>query len=319
MAGATVTEDDDEGDDCGEFVDPRGWVDDLPRAYHDILPLLGLRRPSLFKLRRDEADLYFTEANTTASRDGTPSTYTTPRFARYFAVLGDAHEAWVTYLRRFKAKKALTGEERVTERRIYSRVFDPAEHKRSVKVVDGLLAALEDASRGCGGPSSTGSTWVWTYIDTATDDFYAPEAKLAKLSQHAKQLRYRTARNARWLRVRDLQSQAGWAQYMCLAIPAARFFLRELDDVNELKTVWLAVEFFMPHLAGRRVPLHEDNHAVCNVLAGRTSRSLDVMAELWRLWYLLDNNGIHIRTRYIRSAANVWADRLSRRLDSDDC
>eukprot|EP00873_Tetraselmis_striata_P028337 jgi/Tetstr1/448601/TSEL_035850.t1 len=202
---------------------------------------------------------------------------------------------------------------------------------------------------GCGGPVQYGQH-MGVDIDTATDYFYAPEAKLAKLSQHAKQLRYRTARNARWLPVRDLQSQAGWAQYMCLAIPAARFFLRELYDVrqlglrvgavlngleafrrgrgderqhitwNELKAVWLAVEFFTPHLAGRRVPLHEDNHAVCNVLAGRTFRSMDVMAdELWRLWYLLDNNGIPIKTRYIRSAANVWADRLSRRHDSDDC
>eukprot|EP00873_Tetraselmis_striata_P020155 jgi/Tetstr1/440419/TSEL_028753.t1 len=44
----------------------------------------------------------------------------------------------------FKANKALTGEEQVAERLIYSRVFDPAEHDRSANVVDGLLAALED-------------------------------------------------------------------------------------------------------------------------------------------------------------------------------
>eukprot|EP00873_Tetraselmis_striata_P006694 jgi/Tetstr1/426958/TSEL_017171.t1 len=42
------------------------------------------------------------------------------------------------------------------------------------------------------------------------------------------------------------------------------------------------------------------------------------MAELRKLWYLPDSNGVHIRARYIRSAANVWADRLSRHLDSDD-
>eukprot|EP00873_Tetraselmis_striata_P039494 jgi/Tetstr1/459758/TSEL_005111.t1 len=119
-----------------------------------------------------------------------------------------------------------------------------------------------------------------------------------------------------------------------LAIPAARFYLRELHDVvgskwggrptsastspgkNEGRPV--AVESFLPHLAGRRVLLHEDNQAACNVLAGLTSRSPEMMAELRKLWYLLDSNGVHIRARYIRSAANVWADRLSRHLDSDD-
>eukprot|EP00873_Tetraselmis_striata_P034417 jgi/Tetstr1/454681/TSEL_041570.t1 len=50
----------------------------------------------------------------------------------------------LTYLRRFKAKKALTPEEQVAERLIYSRVFDTADHERSTNVVDGLLASLED-------------------------------------------------------------------------------------------------------------------------------------------------------------------------------
>eukprot|EP00873_Tetraselmis_striata_P006616 jgi/Tetstr1/426880/TSEL_017093.t1 len=87
---------------------------------------------------------------------------------------------------------------------------------------------------------------------------------------------------------------------------------------KELKAVRLAMESFLPHLAGRRVLLDEDNQAVCSVLAGLTSRSPAMMAELRKLWYLLDSNGVHIRARYIRSAANVWADRLSRHLDSDD-
>eukprot|EP00873_Tetraselmis_striata_P018824 jgi/Tetstr1/439088/TSEL_027578.t1 len=74
----------------------------------------------------------------------------------------------------------------------------------------------------------------------------------------------------------------------------------------------------MPHLADRGVLLHEDNRAVCNVLAGLTSRSPDMMAELRKLWYLLDSNAVHSRARYILPAANVWADRLSRHLDNDD-
>eukprot|EP00873_Tetraselmis_striata_P034155 jgi/Tetstr1/454419/TSEL_041320.t1 len=63
---------------------------------------------------------------------------------RTLEAVGDADEARLTYLRRFKAKKALTPEEQVTERLIYSRVFDAAEHERSANVADGLLAALED-------------------------------------------------------------------------------------------------------------------------------------------------------------------------------
>jgi hypothetical protein len=43
-----------------------------------------------------------------------------------------------------------------------------------------------------------------------------------------------------------------------------------------------------------------------------------MMTELRRLWYLLDTNDIHTRPRYIRPAANVWADTLSRELDTED-
>jgi hypothetical protein len=43
-----------------------------------------------------------------------------------------------------------------------------------------------------------------------------------------------------------------------------------------------------------------------------------MMDELRRLWCLLDTNNITIRARYMRSAANVWADKLTRHLDSDD-
>jgi hypothetical protein len=43
-----------------------------------------------------------------------------------------------------------------------------------------------------------------------------------------------------------------------------------------------------------------------------------MMDELRRLWCLLDTNNITIRASYIMSAANVWADTLSRHLDSDD-
>eukprot|EP00873_Tetraselmis_striata_P005470 jgi/Tetstr1/425734/TSEL_016154.t1 len=108
------------------FIDLRDWEALLPRAYQDSPPLSGATRPSLWRPRNGEADRYLIEANKTASRD-------------------EYRHMLLTYLRCFKAKKALTPEDQVPERLIYSRVFDiTAEHERSTNVVDGLLAALED-------------------------------------------------------------------------------------------------------------------------------------------------------------------------------
>jgi hypothetical protein len=210
-----------------------------------------------------------------------------------------------------------------------------------------------------------------------------PCSKLKKLAKQARQLLQRATRASRWLPVKEIQSFACHAQYLFLAIPAARFFLRELRSVlgdkwggrvrltpqlrrdlqwctqvlshangknihrpvesayihcdssghgwggntlrqtrstrllgpedehqhitwKEMKAVRLAVLSFLLHLAGRNILLHEDNHAVCYVMAGLTSRSPDMLNELRRLWYLLDTNNIHIRLRYIRSAANMY-------------
>ena len=256
------------------------------------------------------------------------------------------------------------------------------------------LGLLRHPTKGFWTPAQVGHH-LGIDIDTASGYFYAPEQKLHKIAQQARHLIGRATRNARWLPVKDLQSLAGQAQYLFLAIPAARFFLRELHSVvgekwgglvrltpqlrrdlqwwtevpsqsngkpihkpvetaylhtdssgygwgavlneqveargfwskedeqqhitwKELKAVRHAVESFLPQLAGRNVLLHEDNQAVCHILTGLTSRSPVMMDELRRLWCLLDTNSITIRARYIRSAANVWADRLSRHLDSDD-
>eukprot|EP00873_Tetraselmis_striata_P039579 jgi/Tetstr1/459843/TSEL_005192.t1 len=66
---------------------------------------------------------------------------------RTLEAVGDADEARLTYLRRSKAKHALTPEEQVAERLIYSRVLDIAEqHERPANIVDGLMAPLEDKS-----------------------------------------------------------------------------------------------------------------------------------------------------------------------------
>jgi ribonuclease HI len=87
---------------------------------------------------------------------------------------------------------------------------------------------------------------------------------------------------------------------------------------KELKAVRHAISTFLHQLAGRSVRLHEDNQAVVAVLTHLTTRSPAMMTELRKLWWLLDTHSVSIRATYIRSAANVWADRLSRELDSSD-
>eukprot|EP00873_Tetraselmis_striata_P000638 jgi/Tetstr1/420902/TSEL_011965.t1 len=153
---------------------------------------------------------------------------------RTLEALGDADGARLTYLRHFKAKKALT------------------------------------TRSNCKSPSNS-----------PTPESSTPPSLLAR---QAKQQPHRPARDDRWLPMRELQSLARRAQYMYLAIPAARFYLRGLRDVvgsmwletrgfwgeaderqhitwKEQKAVRLAVESFLPHLAARRLLLHEDNQA----------------------------------------------------------
>jgi hypothetical protein len=64
--------------------------------------------------------------------------------------------------------------------------------------------------------------------------------------------------------------------------------------------------------------MHEDNKSVVAVLNHLTARPPAVMDELRKLWELIDTNNINIRARYIRSAAKVWVDRLSRETNIDD-
>jgi hypothetical protein len=63
---------------------------------------------------------------------------------RTHQALASAGETRLTYIRRFKAKKILTGEGRVAERLVCTRCFDTIASDRGGNVVDGLLSALED-------------------------------------------------------------------------------------------------------------------------------------------------------------------------------
>eukprot|EP00873_Tetraselmis_striata_P042120 jgi/Tetstr1/462384/TSEL_007390.t1 len=161
------------------FIDPRDWIDYLPRAYAESMPPVGLANPGLWNPRNDEWDRYLTDEKKHATRDEYRhllcyGVFTAAAHAaltdavatlraknatardtadandlldsaiRTIATCGQAAEDRLTYLRRFKCKKALTGEERVAERLVYSRFFDTTAAERSSNGVDGLLNALDD-------------------------------------------------------------------------------------------------------------------------------------------------------------------------------
>ena len=87
---------------------------------------------------------------------------------------------------------------------------------------------------------------------------------------------------------------------------------------KELEAVRCAIMFFLPELKGRRLLLHEDNQSVVGVPTHLTSRSPVMMSELRKLFLFTDENDIRIRTQYIRSEANTWANKLSRETDTSD-
>jgi hypothetical protein len=75
---------------------------------------------------------------------------------------------------------------------------------------------------------------------------------------------------------------------------------------------------FLSELKSKRLLLHEDNQSVIGVLMDLTSKSPTMMCEMRKLFLLLDTYDIKIPTRYIRSAASVWADSLSRVTDNSE-
>ena len=94
--------------------------------------------------------------------------------------------------------------------------------------------------------------------------------------------------------------------------------LNEHITFKELKAVRCAIQAFLLEFKIKRLLLHEDNHSVIGVLTHLTSKSPTMMYELRKLFLLIDTYDIKIRTLYIRSATNVWADKLSRVTDNSD-
>ena len=117
-------------------------------------------------------------------------------------------------------------------------------------------------------------------------------------------------------------SKTAWGGVLNGTLPARSFWTaaeRKLHITHlELLAVYYTVRSFLPWVQNRVVLLREDNMAVVHMITNYTSRSKPLMDLLRKLWFLCDVANIELRPRYIRSAANVWADALSRDLDRDD-
>ncbi len=68
--------------------------------------------------------------------------------------------------------------------------------------------------------------------------FVAPKPKLDSIAAMAKQLLVKAAQYKRWILVKALASLACKAQFFHLAIPVARFYLRELHDIVKSAASW---------------------------------------------------------------------------------
>jgi len=111
-------------------------------------------------------------------------------------------------------------------------------------------------------------------------------------------------------------SPKGWGGVLNGVMPAHGFWRIHQRDLHinnlELRAVRYTVERFLQALRGRSVMLWDDSQVVCHILTSWTSRSQALMGQLRKLWWALDLADITLHPKYIRSAANVWADALSR-------
>ena len=78
--------------------------------------------------------------------------------------------------------------------------------------------------------------------------FRAPVKKLRDISMFSKNMLCTAAKNKRWVPVKALASLAGKAQFMHLANPIARFYLRELHDVVSSAASWSGTVRLSKHL-----------------------------------------------------------------------
>lgn len=91
--------------------------------------------------------------------------------------------------------------------------------------------------------------------------------------------------------------------------------------ILELLTVRLSLEEFVEHCLirdGEIIRLFTDNQVVAQVVTAMCSKSEMIMAELRRLHQFLKDHGVALQMRFLPSALNLFADRLSRRRRYND-
>ena len=117
-------------------------------------------------------------------------------------------------------------------------------------------------------------------------------------------------------------SPKGWGGVLNGVVPAHGFWRPHQRDLHinnlELRSVRYTVERFLKALRGRSVLLWDDSQVVCHILTSWTSRSQALMGQLRKLWWVLDLADITLHPKYIKSAASVWADALSRMPTRDE-
>lgn len=91
---------------------------------------------------------------------------------------------------------------------------------------------------------------------------------------------------------------------------------RELKAIRLILTGSLGSQLL--HRGHRDLLLHVDNQAVVHITNALVSASRPMMRELRRLKSVLDRHGFHIRSEWIPSVANKFADGLSRRFFRGD-
>jgi hypothetical protein len=88
--------------------------------------------------------------------------------------------------------------------------------------------------------------------------------------------------------------------------------------VLELRATLLGLQSFAHLLRGETVQLDTDNQSAAWSLRGWTSRSPAARRVLFQIWEILDRLHCRLLVRWIPSAENAEADRLSRRVDRHD-
>ena len=85
----------------------------------------------------------------------------------------------------------------------------------------------------------------------------------------------------------------------------------------ELTAALHAINSFVHHARNRHVLLVSDSMVTVHIVRNLTTRSPRLLSKIRTLRALCEKQGITLSTRHLPSVVNKWADRLSRRRDTN--